>query len=74
MITLRRLNGTEFTLNAELVEQIDRTPDTVITLVTGNNIVVKETVDEVVQKIIEYRKSVAQDRNSHAEHMMTRSR
>lgn len=59
MISLKRLNGTDFTLNAELIEQIERTPDTVITLVTGNNIVVRESLDDVVRKIVEYRQSVA---------------
>lgn len=58
MIKLKRLNGTEFVLNAELVEQIEKTPDTVITLMTGNNIVVRESVDQVIQKIIDYRREV----------------
>jgi flagellar protein FlbD len=63
MITLKRLNGTEFMLNAELIEQIERTPDTVITLTTGNNIVVRESVDDVVGKIIEYRQKIAVVKN-----------
>ena len=54
MICLRRLNGTEFWLNAELIEQIDTTPDTVITLTTGNNIVVLEKAAVVIEKIIAY--------------------
>lgn len=58
MICLRRLNGTEFWLNAELVEQIDSAPDTVITLTTGNNIIVLEKADEVVEKIKEYQQQV----------------
>jgi len=59
MIKLTRLNGTSFTLNAELIEQVDHTPDTVITTVAGNNFVVKETVDEVIEKVIRYRQDVA---------------
>ena len=58
MIELTRLNGMIFSLNAELIEQIDSTPDTVITLTTGNNIVVKESREEVVQKILNYRRAV----------------
>lgn len=54
MICLRRLNGTEFWLNAELIEQIDSTPDTVITLTTGNNLVVLEKVAVVIEKILDY--------------------
>ena len=58
MIELKRLNGTSFFLNPELVEQMERTPDTVITLVTGNNLVVLETPEEVTEKILAYRKKV----------------
>jgi flagellar protein FlbD len=59
MIYLHRLNGTEFALNAELVEQIEKTPDTVITTTKGNNIVVKESLETVVERIVEYRRRVA---------------
>jgi flagellar protein FlbD len=59
VITLKRLNGSEFTLNAELIEQIESTPDTVITLTTGNNIMVRETQAQVIEKVIEYRRHVA---------------
>jgi flagellar protein FlbD len=58
VIQVTRLNGTSFFLNAELVEQIDSTPDTVITLTTGNNIVVRESAAAVVEKIVVYRRSV----------------
>lgn len=54
MICLRRLNGTEFWLNAELIEQVESAPDTVITLTTGNNLLVLDKVDAVIEKIIEY--------------------
>ena len=59
MIRVTRLNGTEFSVNAELIEQIESTPDTVITLTTGNNIVVRETVDEVTRRVVSYRASIA---------------
>jgi len=59
VILLHRLNGSEFHLNAELIEQIESTPDTVITLITGNNIIVKEPADVVIEKIIDYRAQVA---------------
>ena len=55
MIQATRLNGTIFTLNSELIEQIESAPDTVITLTTGNNILVKEPVDEIVRRICAYR-------------------
>lgn len=59
MIQLKRLNNVEFFLNAELIEQVESTPDTVITLTTGNNVVVKESRAEVIAKILEYRKAVS---------------
>ncbi len=57
MITLHRLNGKEFVLNAEQIKFIEATPDTVITLAgEGDRIMVKEAVDEVVRLVIEYKR------------------
>ena len=55
MIELTRLNGTKFLLNPELIEQMEATPDTVITLVTGNNLVVRESLPEVRAAYVDYR-------------------
>jgi flagellar protein FlbD len=62
VIQLKRLNGVEFHLNAELIEQVESAPDTVITLVTGNNIVVKESRADVIEKILEYRRQIQRER------------
>lgn len=56
MIELTRLNGSVFVLNADLIETIEATPDTVISLVTGKKYVVKEKVSEVIDRIVEFRK------------------
>lgn len=56
MIRVTRLNGSIFTLNADFIEMLEATPDTVITLITGRKYVVKESVEEVVEKIIDFRK------------------
>jgi flagellar protein FlbD len=58
MIKVTRLNNKEFVVNAELVQFIEETPDTVITLVNHEKIVVKEPVDIVIQRIIEYGRSL----------------
>jgi len=55
MIKVTRLNGEEFVVNAELIEFIEKTPDTVISLTTGKKIVVKESVDDIILKTIEYK-------------------
>ena len=54
MISVTRLNGDRFVLNAELIRTIEENPDTVITLVNGDHIVVKERMGEVVRMTIEY--------------------
>jgi flagellar protein FlbD len=59
VISLHRLNGQETVVNAELIESIDTHGiETVLTLATGNKIVVREPVSEVIQKTIEYKKTV----------------
>lgn len=55
MILLRRLNGTEFAINADLIERIEITPDTVVSLVDGTKYVVADTVEEVIERIVAFR-------------------
>lgn len=52
MIRLTGLNGRELVVNAMLVERIEAVPDTVITLTTGNSYVVRESVDEVIERAV----------------------
>lgn len=59
MIELTKLNDTKFTLNGELIETIEATPDSVIMLVTGRKYIVKEKVQEIVDKCIEARNKVS---------------
>lgn len=58
MISLHRLNGTEVVVNAELIETLEPGPQTVVHLATGNKVVVSEKADEIISKVVEYRKSV----------------
>ncbi|MCS7235342.1 MAG: flagellar FlbD family protein [Armatimonadota bacterium] len=55
MIKVTRLNGTETVINADLIESVEATPDTVISLTTGHKYVVHESVDEVVARVVAYR-------------------
>ena len=55
MITLTRLSGSVFVLNSDLIERIDSTPDTVITLVDGKKYVVSESLEEIVAAVRAYR-------------------
>jgi flagellar protein FlbD len=56
MIHLTRLNGAECVLNADLIEMLESTPDTTITLVSGHKMNVLEPLDEVVQRVIAFRR------------------
>ncbi len=58
MIRLTRLNLAPMVLNSDLIEHIDVTPDTVITLTTGQILRVRESSDEVVERIVEFRRRV----------------
>ena len=58
MIRLTRLNHLPLVLNCDLIEHIDVTPDTVITLTTGQILRVREGADEVVRRIVEYRRKI----------------
>ena len=57
MIRLTRLNGKPFVLNAELIETVDVTPDTILTLMNGKKIVVREGFEEVIERVVEYRRT-----------------
>jgi flagellar protein FlbD len=54
MIKLTRLGGELFVLNADLIRYIESSPDTFITLEGGDRIVVRETMDQVIDRTIEY--------------------
>ena len=58
MIKIIRLNGAEAVVNAELIETVESTPDTILTLTTGKKILVRDTVDAVVSKVVDYKRSV----------------
>ena len=59
MITLTKFQSKdEFVLNSELIETIEETPDTVVTLTSGRKIIVEEASNEIVRKVLEYRREL----------------
>jgi flagellar protein FlbD len=60
MIQLTRINHSMLVLNSDLIEHVEVTPDTVISMTTGQKFRVLETADEVIKKVIEYRKSICE--------------
>lgn len=60
MIAVHRLNNTEFYINANLIESIESTPDTIITLTTDKKLIVKESINEILDKVITYQRRIFQ--------------
>ena len=56
MIWLTRLKGQRFVLNAEMIETVEALPDTTITLFNGKKYIVQESVEEVIRRVIEYKR------------------
>ena len=56
MITVTHFDQSEFVLNADLIEFVESKPDTYITLVTGKKLLVRETSQQVVARVIEFRR------------------
>ena len=57
MIQVTRLNGREFVVNAEMIRFVEATPDTVLTLVADEKVLVREPVDEVIRRVVAYQRS-----------------
>ena len=65
MIELTKFNSEakkkgKFVLNAEIIETIEETPDTVVTLLNGKKLIVEEPMDEVVRRVMKYRRALKQ--------------
>lgn len=56
MIFLTRTNGTKFYINPELIQTVEATPDTIITLISSKKLIVKDSPQEVAERFIEYRR------------------
>jgi len=56
MITVTRINKKSIVINAELIEFVESTPDTIITTTTGKKIIVTDTTEDIIRKVIEYRR------------------
>ena len=60
MIQLTRINHVPLVINSDLIEHLEATPDTVISMTTGQKFMVLESANEVIHKVIEFRKSICQ--------------
>ena len=60
MVKITRLNGSILVVNADMIEFLEATPDTIVTLTTGRKVVAKESIDELIDKVVEYKKRFLQ--------------
>lgn len=58
MISLTKLNGSTFVINCEMIETLEATPDTVISTSNGKKYIVAESVEVVVEKVIQYKSKI----------------
>jgi len=58
MIKLTLYNDSDVIVNADLIESVERTPDTLVSLTTGKKVMVRESVEDVVGKVISYRRLI----------------
>jgi flagellar protein FlbD len=56
MVRITRLNDTVLVVNSDMIEFLEATPDTIVTLTTGRKVVAKESVDELIDKVVEYKR------------------
>jgi len=63
MMKVTRLNGVEYFINPHQIESIDIHPDTTLLMLSGKHVVVKETVEEIIDRIVEYRSRIGGFKN-----------
>ncbi len=58
MLKLTRFDGSQIVINVDLIEFVEKTPDTVISLSSNRKILVRESVDEVIEKTVEFKRKI----------------
>lgn len=58
MVKLTQINGEEITVNADLIEAIEKAHDTIVTLTTSRRIRVREEIDEIIDRVVEYKRRI----------------
>ena len=63
MIRVSRLNGAEYYINPHQIESMEVRPDTTLMMLSGKHVVVKEEIDEIIDRIVEYRRRIGGFKN-----------
>lgn len=67
MIQVTRLDGSELIVNSDMIEFVESTPDTILTLTDGKKVIVREKPDDVIERIVSFRRRVIQPGDGEAE-------
>ena len=59
MIQLTKINGHQIVLNSDLIQYMEETPDTVVTMTTGEKVIVSDRMVEIIDKVVRYRRTLA---------------
>ena len=60
MIKITRLNNTVLVVNADMIEFLEATPDTIVTLTTGRKVLAQDSIDDIIDKVVEYKRRALQ--------------
>ncbi len=66
MIRLTLYNDSDIVVNADMIESVERTPDTLISLTTGKKVMVRESVDDVISKVVNYQQMISRSGRIHS--------
>jgi len=69
MIQLTRLNNSSLIVNSDLIKFVEQSPDTVMTLLNGEKIIVRESAEQVLERIVQFRRAVLQNPKTAAGHL-----
>jgi len=58
VIPLRRLNNQPIIVNCDLIESVESTPDSVVTLTSGNKLIVRDSLEEICKKVVEFKRAI----------------
>lgn len=58
MIALTKINNAPIVVNSDLIQYIEETPDTIITMTNSDKVVVQESMSEIIQKVVHYRRLI----------------
>jgi flagellar protein FlbD len=70
MVVLTKINDDPIAVNCDLIEYVEETPDTIITMTNGDKVVVRESMTEIIQRIVRYRRLLTESVQAESERQL----